>query len=144
MGDVVKPLSADMAIDCVILGQSELNDSQIDKLIGWAMWRAGAQTALPADHPYKKAAPTLDDLDQNDEPTRYVHDLSAWNAWAATNSGAKFVNRGRSAPPVGNEYKTVFFDDFAENTIVDDLSGPKGSVWYAPTHNTAWGVEATI
>ncbi|TIX37223.1 MAG: hypothetical protein E5V19_08805, partial [Mesorhizobium sp.] len=76
MGDVNNPMRADVAIDCVIIGQSELNDAQIDKLVGWAMWRAGRQADLPDDHPYRKSPPSA--VDASDNPARYAFDSQAW------------------------------------------------------------------
>ncbi len=143
MGDAISALPTDLAINSIILGQSELNDGQIDKLVGWAAWRAGGQRRLPDDHPYKDSAPTLKDIDENDDPMHYEFDEKSWAAWAAIDSSEKFVNRGRTAPEISG-YSTVFFDDFVENTVVDDLTGARGSVWFAPTFNRSLGVQAEM
>lgn len=138
MGDMNTSMTTDVAIDCVILGQGELTDAQVDKLTGWAMWRIGRQESLPADHPYRDQAPMTD---ASDEPARYEFDAAAWAAWAAIGN-ERFVNRGKAAPPIVG-YSTVFFDDFLTNTVVDDLSGAPGSNWFAPTHLVGVGVQAT-
>jgi beta-glucanase (GH16 family) len=135
-GDVHAPMGADVAIDCVLIGQGELNDAQIDKLTGWAMWRIGRQSALPDRHPYRHSPPR--GADKNDQSARYVLDIGAWTA---LHNADRFSNRGRSAPAV-NDYVTVFFDDFTEDTVVDDLKGPPSSNWYAPTHLVGIGVDA--
>jgi hypothetical protein len=141
MGDINNPMKADVAIDCVILGQGELNDAQIDKLTGWAMWRVGRQATLPVDHTYRNAAPLT--VDANDNPTRYAFDADAWATWAATTNEVKFAHRGEPATPE-NGYTTVFFDDFVAPSVVDDAKGPPSSIWYAPTHvGSAVGGAAT-
>ncbi|WFB37795.1 fibronectin type III domain-containing protein [Kiritimatiellota bacterium B12222] len=129
-------LAADMAIDCAIVGQSELNDAQVDKLVGWAHWRVGQEALLPANHPYKNAAPNA--LDANDDPARFEFDESVWNTWAAISTATKTVNIGNPPPSLddgnGNDYTVVFFDDFTYDTVVDDRSGSPSDVWFAPTH----------
>ncbi|MER8503650.1 MULTISPECIES: hypothetical protein [unclassified Mesorhizobium] len=139
MGDVNNPMRADVAIDCVIIGQSELNDSQIDKLMGWGMWRVGRQSALPDDHPYRQSPPSA--VDANDNPARYAFDTQAWASWAAVGKRTNQAHRGQAAPDIGG-YTTVFFDDFETNTIVDDLTGAQSSGWFAPTHLTNIGGDA--
>jgi beta-glucanase (GH16 family) len=140
MGDVNNPLRADVAIDCIIIGQSELNDSQIDKLMGWGMWRVGRQSALPDDHPYRESPPSA--VDANDEPTRYAFNSSAWASWAAIGN-ERYAHRGEAAPPISG-YTTVFFDDFESNSVVHDSKGAQSSIWYAPTHLTTVGVDANV
>jgi hypothetical protein len=135
-GDVNAPMAADVAVDCVLIGQSELNDAQIDKLTGWAMWRIGQEWALPDHHPYRRSLPR--GMDQNDRPARYIFNA---RAWTAVQNADRFSNRGRPAPAV-NGYVTVFFDDFLEDTVVDDLKGAPSSNWYAPTHLVGIGVHA--
>jgi len=136
-------LSANLTVDCVIAGQSELNDAQIDKLVGWAHWRVGRQDLLPSDHPYKNAAPT-GDPDPNDNPTRYVHNSATWDAWAAVPSDTRY--RGNPPPALddgqGNDYKRVFFDDFITNTIVDGVMGAPTDSWYSPTHLVGINADA--
>ncbi|RWD52849.1 MAG: hypothetical protein EOS25_00360 [Mesorhizobium sp.] len=139
MGDVNNPMRADVAIDCVIIGQSELNDAQIDKLVGWAMWRAGRQADLPDDHPYRKSPPSA--VDASDNPARYAFDSQAWASWAAVDTRTNQAHRGQAAPDISG-YTTVFFDDFETNTIVDDLTGAQSSGWFAPTHLTNIGGDA--
>jgi beta-glucanase (GH16 family) len=136
MGDVNAAMPADVALDCIIIGQSELNDAQIDKLVGWGMWRIGRQSALPNEHPYRHIPPSTND--RNDEPTRYAFNPSAW---AAIRDERRFSNRGKPSPSVAG-YTTVFSDDFRTNTLVDDLTGIPSSVWYAPTHLTVIGGHA--
>jgi hypothetical protein len=138
MGDVNNPMKADAAIDCVIIGQSELNDAQIDKLMGWGMWRVGRQADLPDDHPYRKSPPSA--VDANDNPTRYAFDSAAWGSWAAIGD-ERYAHRGEAAAPITG-YTTVFFDDFESNSVVDDSKGAQSSIWYAPTHLTTVGVDA--
>jgi hypothetical protein len=138
MGDVNNAMTADVAIDCVIIGQSELNDSQIDKLMGWAMWRVGRQSTLPANHPYRQSPPSS--VDANDEPARYKFDAETW-ASGASIANKRYAHRGEAAPAI-HDYTTIFFDDFETNTIVDDATGEQGSLWYAPTHLTMVGVDA--
>jgi beta-glucanase (GH16 family) len=135
-GDLHSPMAADVAIDCVLIGQSELNDAQIDKLTGWAIWRVGRQSALPDQHPYRRNPPR--GTDQNDQPARYIFNGRAWEVFQ---NADRFSNRGRPAPAISG-YATVFFDDFMKNTVVDDLTGAPGCVWYAPTHLTVVGGHA--
>jgi beta-glucanase (GH16 family) len=135
-GDINSPMSADVAIDCVLIGQSELNDAQIDKLMGWAMWRIGRQSALPDHHLYRRSPPR--ETDKSDEPARYIFNVGAWTAF---HNADRFSNRGRPAPAISG-YETVFFDDFIDNTVVDDLKGEPSSNWYAPTHIVGVGVHA--
>jgi beta-glucanase (GH16 family) len=135
-GDVNAPMGADVAVDCVLIGQSELTDAQIDKLTGWAMWRVGRQSALPDHHPYRRSPPR--GTYKEDQPARYIFNA---RAWADIRSADRFSNRGRSAPAI-SDYVTVFFDDFMEDTVVDDLKGAPSSNWYAPTHVDGIGVHA--
>jgi beta-glucanase (GH16 family) len=135
-GDVHAPMGANVAIDCVLIGQGELNDAQIDKLTGWAMWRVGRQSALPNHHPHRHSPPR--GAEQNDQSARYIFNTGAWTAFA---NADRFSNRGRPAPAV-SDYATVFFDDFTEDTVVDDLKGSPSSNWYAPTHVIGIGVDA--
>jgi hypothetical protein len=139
MGDPERPLPADLAIDCILIGQSELNDAQIYKLMGWAMWRVGRQSALPESHPYRNKPPLT--IDKTDNPTRYSFNAEAWSAWATLAGSRSQANRGKPGPAIEG-YTTVFFDDFAENTVVDDQLVAPGSAWYAPTHLVPIGVEA--
>ncbi len=136
-----KSLPADVFIDRVIVGQSELNDAQVDKLVGWAHWRGGAQGLLPDEHPYKNAPPQK--LDANDHPKRFVFDQAAWDKWSETSAAGKKATRGQTPPPLddgrgndgrGNDYAVVFFDDFRADTIADDLAGPAEAAWFSPTH----------
>ena len=138
MGDVNNPMRADVAIDCVIIGQSELDDSQIDMLMGWGMWRVGRQSALPGDHPYRQSPPSA--VDANNKPARYAFDSAAWASWAAIGN-ERYAHRGEAAPPIRG-YTTVFFDDFDSNTVVDDSKGAQASIWYAPTSLANVGVDA--
>ncbi|MDF3129489.1 hypothetical protein P0Y35_09815 [Kiritimatiellaeota bacterium B1221] len=129
-------LAADMAIDCAIVGQSELNDAQVDKLLGWAHWRVGRENLLPANHPYKHAAPS--GLDTNDNPARFDFDENAWNTWKVISTATKTANIGNPPPSLddgnGNDYTVVFFDDFKVDSVVDDRSGSPSDIWFAPTH----------
>ena len=129
-------LAADMALDCAIVGQSELNDAQIDKLVGWAHWRVGREDLLPAGHPYKSGAPTS--LDANDNPARFDFDENAWDTWKAISTTTKTVNIGNPPPSLddgnGDDYSVVFFDDFLTDSVVDDRSGTSSDIWFAPTH----------
>ncbi len=134
--DAEKTMSADMAIDCVIVGQSELNDAQVDKLVGWAHWRAGRQDLLPKDHPYKNVPPR--GLDANDNPSRFIFDQAAWDKWTETCLATKKATLGMTPPNLddgkGNDYAVVFFDDFKTDTVVDDLTGDPSAIWYCPSH----------
>lgn len=130
-------LLADLTVDCVVFGQSELTDAQIDRLVGWGMWRAGRQVDLPADHPYRSAPPA-----DVDEPSRYAFSQTAWDAWKAQTNAIKATHRAEPAPSTAG-YVTVFEDNFATNSIVDHTLGPIGSNWYAPTHlGSIVGVDA--
>lgn len=128
--------SADFAIDCFIVGQGELSDSDIDRIVGWAMWRAGRQADLAADHPYKNAAPT-----GMSNPTRYSFDINAWNAWVTASNAIKTSHRGQPAPAVSG-YTTVFFEDFLTPAVVSDKS-LQGPSFYAPGHLDTVGASAT-
>ncbi|WFB37772.1 fibronectin type III domain-containing protein [Kiritimatiellota bacterium B12222] len=129
-------LAADVAIDCVLIGQSELNDAQVDKLVAWAHWRAGREDLLPSNHPYKNTAPS--GLDANDNPSRFTFDQSTWDSWAAISTATKTVNIGNPPPSLddgnGDDYSVVFFDDFKVDSVVDDRSGSPSDIWFAPTH----------
>ncbi|CAN7706540.1 hypothetical protein LJR234_006060 [Mesorhizobium amorphae] len=138
MGDVNNPMRADVAIDCVIIGQSELDDSLIDMLIGWGMWRVGRQSDLPNDHPYRQIPPLS--VDANNKPARYAFDSASWESWAAIGN-ERYAHRGEAAPPIRG-YTTVFFDDFESNTVVDDSKGAQASIWYAPSSLANVGVDA--
>ncbi|MFK0687653.1 hypothetical protein ACFX5Q_05530 [Mesorhizobium sp. IMUNJ 23033] len=138
MGDVINPMRADVAIDCVIIGQSELDDSLIDMLMGWGMWRVGRQSALPSDHPYRQRPPSS--VDANNKPARYAFDSVSWESWAGIGN-ERYAHRGEAAPPIRG-YTTVFFDDFDSNTVVDDSKGAQASIWYAPTSLANVGVDA--
>lgn len=129
-------LAADVAIDCVLVGQSELNDAQVDKLVGWAHWRVGRQDLLPAGHPYKQAPP--DKLDANDSPSRFAFDMAAWTNWAEACAATKKATRGGVPPSLddgkGNDYTVVFRDDFITDSVVDDCAGDPSAIWFCPTH----------
>ena len=144
VNEVVKTLAANVAVDCAIVGQSELNDAQVDKLVGWAHWRAGRQDLLPADHPYKNAPPR--GLDANDRPELFTFDLDAWTKWVDVCNKTKKAHRGDPAPPAddgkGNDYSVVFFDDFKADSVVDDLTGGPSEIWYCPTHLSGINVSA--
>jgi hypothetical protein len=131
-----KTMATDMAIDCAMVGQSELSDAEVDKLVGWAHWRVGRQDLLPADHPYKNAPPQ--GLDASDHPQRFVFDQAAWDKWVKACSATRKATRGQPAPSLddgkGNDYVRVFFDDFKTDTVADDLSGDPSAIWYCPTH----------
>ena len=43
----------------LVLGSGELSDDALRKLQGWAAWRHGRESTLPADHPYKSQAPCV-------------------------------------------------------------------------------------
>lgn len=130
-------LPADVTIDSIILGQSEIDDATIDKLVGWGMWRVGRQADLPVGHPYHDAAPT-----EISEPPRYAFDQARWDAWVAANPEAvRYAHRGEPAPAIVG-YTTVFEDDFATASVVDDLTGAADSKWFAPTHLGNVGVDA--
>ena len=79
-----------LAIDCVIVGQGSVGDAFIDKLVGWAHWRAGRVGLLSAGHPYRAAAPRLDGAEG--APDVYRHDQAAWTAWTAIPQSARTVN----------------------------------------------------
>lgn len=130
----------DVAIDALLLGQGELTDGMIDILEGWAAWRVGRQDVLPANHPYKAAAPAPGAATPQ-VPARYAFSQSAWDTWAAIDNATKFAQRGQPAPAIAG-YATVFFDDFLTNTVVDDQAGGAGSLWFAPTWLTTVGVNA--
>jgi hypothetical protein len=136
-------LSADIAIDCAIVGQSELCDADVDRIVGWAHHRAGRTDLLPTDHPYKVTLPTI-----GSAPVRYEHDSVAWTTWAAIPTATKNANIGNPPPPLddgqGNDYVTVFRDDFVTDTVVDHMIGEPSAVWYAPGWNTPVGVNATL
>lgn len=135
--DAEKTLSSDMAIDRVIVGQSELNDALVDKLVGWAHWRAGRQDLLPVDHPYKKSPPSKI-ADANDNPSRFVFDQAAWDKWTETCAATKKATLGMAPINLddgkGNDYAVIFFDDFKTDTIADDLTGEPSAIWYCPSH----------
>jgi beta-glucanase (GH16 family) len=76
--------------------------------------------------------------DENDQPARYAFNP---RTWAAIADETRFASRGKPAPPIGG-YRTIFFDDFKTDTVVDDLTGAPSSVWYAPTHLAGVGVDA--
>lgn len=138
MGDVNAVMPADVAIDCVIFGQGEPDDAFIERLTGWAMWRIGRQSELALNHRYRTAAPAAaDDV----EPTRFAFDARAWTAWTLAAQAGRYSHRGKAAPSTAG-YSTVFFDDFVVHSVVDDLSGAPGSVWYAPTHLGNIGANA--
>ena len=131
-----------LAVDCVIVGQGSVSDAFIDKLVGWAHWRAGRVDLLPAGHPYNAAAPQLDGAEG--APVLYRHDQAAWTAWTAIPQSARTVNRGNSPPAPADDYTPVFLDDFFSNTMVSDLAGTPSDIWYAPGFNTTVGGSAAL
>jgi hypothetical protein len=140
-------MHADMAIDCALIGQGELSDAWIDKIVGWAHWRVGRQDLLPSGHPYKSAAPTPDGSEGT--ISRFIFNQADWDAWAAISKAEKTPNIGLAPPSLddgqGDDYKRVFFTDFkvATDEPVDDLSLNFTHPWYAPTHLIGINADAT-
>ena len=126
------PLGATVAIDCIILGAGELSDAELDKVMGWAMWRAGSEKTLPRSHAYYSAPPQ--GLDTNDYPDQYQYDDSDWGFVSSTPAGDTSSNQA-GTPVSTAAYSPVFFEDFTGGlaAIVDDASGTQGSSFFAPS-----------
>lgn len=135
-GDPTTNLNANVAIDCTIIGQGELTDDLIDKIVGWGMWRAGRPSDLPIGHPYRSAPPS-----GMANPTRYIHNAAAYAAWETDLLANRFVNRGLAAPAITG-YSTVMFDDFVNPSVVSDSSAEGSNIWFAPTWLSGIGVFA--
>ena len=135
-------LECEWAYDCIILGQTELTEATTAKLEGWAMWRAGRQSDLPQEHPYRSAHPVVD---EEDFPYIYQFGSKQWLAWGATlanKSAAQSIGQPKQ-PDTG--YERVFFDDFRSNSLADsDVVPNKLANWYAPGWNTAVGGSAQL
>jgi hypothetical protein len=129
---------ADIAIDCVLMGQGYITDAFAQKLCASGMWRVGTQAILPGGNPYIDTPPTFSDADLW---TRFSHDPTEWTIFLTGTSGnsntanvddpTRFGHRGE-AEPARTGYVNVFFDDFVTNTLVDSQSGARASNWYAP------------
>jgi hypothetical protein len=133
--------NAKWAWNCVIVGQSELNEAQVKKLEAWGMYRVGREGDLPSGHPYENAPPLVD---ANDFPERYNHNATAWAAFKASLTGStKYANRGQPMEDEGDTV-VVFLDDFRADTIDRSVGAPKGTIWHAPGWNSAVGDNATL
>ena len=141
IGDA-SPTNPTWAFDVNMVGQSELSEGLVEKFIGWAMWRAGRSSQLPAAHPYRSARPTVD---ADDYPDRYLFDPAAWAIHKANteNREEKYANRG-NPPPAEGDTVIVFHDDFRERSVDRSLGGRKHSIWYAPGFNASVGDSARL
>lgn len=51
--------AANIDLASIVTDRSDIPDNDIDRLFGWAAHKYGLTANLPADHPYKTAAPTV-------------------------------------------------------------------------------------
>lgn len=130
-------LECGWAYDCLILGQTELSETNVKKLEGWAMWRIGRQLELPDDHPYRLDHPVVD---EDDFPYIYQFDKKSWNDWGAQLKRQKTSEHMGQPALRPDGYQRVFFDDFRINTIAPSNKIPDQIAnWFGPGWNTAVG-----
>jgi hypothetical protein len=136
--------TTEMWIDSLMYGHGELSDNQIAALEGWAAHRVSRAAALPANHPYKIAPPTENQVEYPD-----LYNFDANNGWATFDAGSSHVfaqpNFGSVMPPVSANMSLAFVDDFITDTIADDRTRDNlDAIWFAPGWGTTIGIDATI
>lgn len=141
-GVIGHPQSVDInwAYDALVFGHSELTETQVHKIEGWAMWRIGRQAELPDGHPYKMARPVVD---AEDFPARYEHDATTWATFQTERDAIVTSNQGGArVAPVG--YERVFLEDFRADRVTDSdqQADTVASIWYAPGWNRGIGKDA--
>jgi len=130
--------SAPWAADCILVLQDELGEAQARKLMGWAMWRRGAQARLPADHPYRHVPPTVEGGDiavpfaESSEA-----DWAAIRAYWDQKDIARELEQRLGRPLDLRGYKMVFEDHFTRMSITDEVTGT--GPWWSPVHGQATG-----
>lgn len=127
-----------IGLDTVLVIHDELSQSDAEKLMGWGMWRRGAQAQLPSTHPYRNAAPLA-------TPPTYVFAESTtaqYNSlltfWQDTTQSEQF--KGTVLNTAG--WSLVFEDQFDQHTVTNEASG-RGN-WFAPTHPAACGAATAV
>lgn len=129
-------------MDCLMALQDELGIEDAQRLIGWAMWRKGAQARLPDGHPYKAAPPTVP---SSVSEAPYVEATAdQWTAtqayWDSTNISNELEQRMGSALDLGG-YELKFQDDFTSFSVTHETTG--AGPWYSPVHPSATGAART-
>ena len=140
-GDTTTALLADVVVDCFIAGQTEMSDAELDRVMGWGMWRVGRQNDLPVGHPYRTTPPSPSTIYSPE--SRYIFNLNDWNNWLASIPVYKNVNKG-GTPVAITGYETVFFDDFTSMTLQSDLTASADKNWFAPTVFSTIGAGAGL
>lgn len=151
IGDNLAIMPADCAIDCIIFGDGELTDYQIEVLEGWAHWRVSRQSALTlgidgsTSHLFASAAPTNSDFDSTDLHNVFEFDVTEYGDWSTEVDSSRFAHRGEDTYSATG-YTTVFFTDFdlADQLPAADLTGEKNSPWFAPGWLDTLDDEATM
>lgn len=130
------------AIDTLMVLQDQLSAEDAQRLMGWALWKRGAQEVLPASHPYRTHAPGVQDA-----PPRPVYQESSIDEWAAiqrywdSTDQALELEQGYLSPLDLSGYRLVFEDHFTSMTLSDDLTGT--GPWWTPVHAAATGSART-
>jgi len=127
-----------MAIDTIMVLQDQLTADDARKLMGWAMWRRGAQAQLPDAHPWRNQPPLLS------PPTRaFVESTPAeFDALKVfwKDSAQSEAHRGEALDVSG--WVIDFEDNFDKHTVTNDVTG-KGN-WFAPTHGAPCGKAVAV
>lgn len=128
--------------DCIVFGQGELTERMVHKIEGWAAWRAGRQTALPYEHPYRSSPPIVDEEDQN---PKYRFDEKAWLDWGdglRSNEQSSHMGKRVEDRP---DFQRVFYDDFKmESVAASNIAAGSAATFFAPGWNSAVGASAQL
>lgn len=131
------------ALNCLLLGQTELSEALVAKLEAWAMIRVHQQSALPPSHAFRHQSP-LTAL--SEVPQLYYFDRIAWTAWgsvATQKQSNKFM--GLPALRPGLDYERVYFDDFRQSRVASSAATVDSQhLWFAPGWNLAVGASAQL
>jgi hypothetical protein len=130
--------TAPMALDSVFLIQDEMSQEEARKLMGWALWRKGAQNQLPASHPYR-TAPPLASPPESPFAESSQPEFDALKAYWE-NTALSEAHKGTPMDLAG--WTLDFEDTFDQHTVTNDVTG-KGN-WFAPTHGAPCGAATAV